>query len=510
LQQHLQSQQIKHRLIGHGRAISAVAFAPDSRFLVTGDLAGVFTFWDIETGRPKFTRDRLHWIGNLAISPDGGVLAITDQNKTVQMVDTATGKDLPPVTIQSAVLTRSLFSRDGRTLILTDTQGGVYYWDLTGNRLIASFIAHANEVAALTLSPDGQTLATGSIDRTVKLWDVATHKEISTIRGHGSQISSIDWSPDSKWLVTADIDGSIKVWNLAVNSMPILPTEAVITYYSTTFTSKGELIALGMTADANIKLWNLTTGREMYKLPEMKSILCSAFSKDGETFAIGSMGEPVRIRETTSGNLISTLIEQQPYVYSVDFSPDGKKLVTGDERGNLILWEVSTGHRIAQVGGANNYYRARFSPDGRLIAHSNQDGTVELWDVQRAAPVKTCRGHTSSVRTIEFSSDGRLMATAADDNSVRIWDVATGAPLQQAIQSYYTSRLAFTPDNLRLVTVGQDGSVKLWDLTDMQEVIALKDHGGSTSSISFSKDGAVLVIALDSEINIWSKAVAHN
>jgi WD40 repeat protein len=68
-------------------------------------------------------------------------------------------------------------------------------------------------------------------------------------------------------------------------------------------------------------------------------------------------------------------------VWSVAFSPDGKRLVTGSFGGIAKLWDAATGQEMGALKGHSDGVRSViFSPDGKRIATGCLDGTIRLWD----------------------------------------------------------------------------------------------------------------------------------
>jgi WD40 repeat protein len=491
----------------HQRAITTVAFARGKPYLASVDTGGELKIWDIATGKERLTRNIGRSTWGLAFSPDGRLLAITTRSRAVQFLETDTGRVLRPFVIEEGSLSQASFSPDGTRLAAITQDGRLYFCDVNKRRMIPPMLSHTSEIISLAFSPDGKTLATGSLDRTVKLWNVTTGRELRTIRAHGSKVNSVGWSFDGKLLVTGGSEGTVKVWDVFTQALPVLPDQPVKSYRGTIFSSTAELMALGVTFNSHVKIWNLSTGQELSDLGEGgDKILCVAFSNDGEMVAIGSTDQFVKIREVRTGKVISTLTGFNS-VRGLCFSPDGKTIISDTDQGNLILWEVSSGRELASLNSGNSSYCAVFSPDGKLLASADQDGSVKLWDLASLRVIKTLTGHASTVRIIAFSPDVRLVATGADDNTIRLWDIAAGEGLPQKVQSDAIRRIAFTPDGKRLVSGGKDGSVTLWSVKDLQEIIALRGPKSEVTSVSFSKNGTTLAVSrADGTVKVWQAA----
>jgi WD40 repeat protein len=201
-----------------------VAFSPDGRYLVTGQLEGAVQVWDARTGRPVgtvATHDRE--IRSVVFSRDGRHLAAASGDGKVTLWDATRldEKQDARLTLQARVPGPSVnvaFSPDGRRLATGGEGNTVKIWDVEkGGELLTTLVGHSKEVYAVAFSPndDGRWVASGGEDSKVKIWDSRSGKLVLTLRGHAGLVSSLAFSPDGKQLYSGSRDTTVKVWELA-------------------------------------------------------------------------------------------------------------------------------------------------------------------------------------------------------------------------------------------------------------------------------------------------------
>jgi tetratricopeptide (TPR) repeat protein len=133
-----------------------------------------------------------------------------------------------------------------------------------------------------------------------------------------------------------------------------------------------------------------------------------------------------------SGQHLRTLRGHTIGVTKVEFSRDGKELVTASADQTARLWDVATGEEIRGFHGHTDpIWGVTFSPDGTRLATASWDKTVRLWDVASGQPLRTLHGHSDKVWSVAFSSDGAQLISAGSDQTVRLWDAR---PLNPALR----------------------------------------------------------------------------
>lgn len=68
-------------------------------------------------------------------------------------------------------------------------------------------------------------------------------------------------------------------------------------------------------------------------------------------------------------------------VWSLDFSPDGGRLLSGGDSARVVVWDVRDGTELLELQPHKSYIHAvSFSPDGTQVLSGSGDGTLRIWD----------------------------------------------------------------------------------------------------------------------------------
>ncbi len=452
-------------IAGHVGGINFPHLSGDgSKVATTGHQDGVIRIWDTQTG--KELRAFKGPVGDpyfvVALSPDGQRIGWKSPDGWLIVHDVASGDELMKAR-ERGTWSYPAFNRDG-TLLASGTGDEIAVWDVASGQRNAIMHGHRGFVQKFEFSPTESVLASWGSDNTARLWDIDTGRELLCLRGHRRSDR---------------------------NAFPEIA-----------FNADGTLLATGG-SDATIKIWDTHAGDA---LPSSAS---TNGAGDNENVALSNRQTAADYRQE-----LDWLFGHEGAVTDVDFTPDGKLLVSCSRDGTVKLWDIAKKRLVRDLSGhGENTGAVRVSNDGKLVAAGSgawsgtQRGKVVVWRRDTGKIVHTLSGQTAAITQLRFTSDGKRLVAGSDHLTQRkgeliIWDVEREQILNN-IRTGGINGLAISLDDRVIATCGASGQIHLWDFDSAEHLRMMGQPGGVYYSVAFSDDGKLLAAGGDSSVAIF-------
>ncbi len=213
-----------------------------------------------------------------------------------------------------------------------------------------SFPGHSKDVLSVAFSADNRQIVSASRDRTLKLWNTLGKCQFTIQEdGHSDWVSCVRFSPSTTApvIVSAGWDKLVKVWSL--ENCKLRNNLAGHTGYLNTVTVSpdGSLCASGG-KDGTAMLWDLTEGKQLYKLEAGDIINALVFSPN-RYWLVAATTSSIKIWDLESKVLIDEIKldspvgkhSQIPFCTSLAWSADGLDLFAGYTDNLIRVYHVS-------------------------------------------------------------------------------------------------------------------------------------------------------------------------
>ncbi len=500
--------------IRHGSAVTAVAFSPGGKTVLTGGFDGTARLSNAETGEPIGQPIRhTKMVGAVAFSPDGKTVLTGGDDRMARLWSAETGEPIGQPMRHGGRVVVLTFSSDGKTVLTASEDKAVWLWSAASGEVIGQSIRHdtgspSGSVGPMAFSPDGKTiLITGSDDVTARLWHAETGEPVGQPMRHGASITAVAFSTDGRSIVTGSRDRRVVHWRADTGELLGYLVHQGPDVRSLAFSPDSKTILTGST-DGNALLWRVESGEPINHLMQHGDTVVDsvAFSPDGKTVLTGSDDYPARLWSAKSEETPTQLRQHNGSVFAVAFSPVGGIFLTLSwDNNELRLWRANSGEPIGQpMRHDGRVSAAAFSPDATTVLTGCDDYTARLWSAETGEPLGQSMPHDAEVNSVAFSPDGRIILTGSSDKTARRWRTDSlqplGLPMQHETQVIV---VAFSPDGKTILTGGEH-MAHLWRADSGEPIGRPMRHDSNVWAVAFSPDGTrILTWGDEYTVRLW-------
>ena len=194
-------------------------------------------------------------------------------------------------------------------------------------------------------------------------------------------------------------------------------------------------------------------------------------------------------------------------VTSVNWSPDGTRLVSGARDNTARLWSGASGQNtLTYSGHSAAVLTVAWSPSGQLIASGSKDKTVQVWDTGGA--VHNSLGNLGgAVSTLVWLHNGLGLFVGTLNDGVHEFILSSGRIVGKGSQTIVRS-MALSPDGSYLAVGLESGMIAVTTMRGTHKTNQYySGHRGPVIALAWSKDSALLATgSTDKAARIWEVA----
>jgi WD40 repeat protein len=330
-------------------------------------------------------------------------------------------------------------------------------------------------------------VAAGNKQGDILLWELPdgsggpAPSPVRRLVGHTNTINRLLGTPDGRWLISASNDHTIRNWDMDS------PTRG----------------------DASIVL-NATAREDALKRKSSK------------------VPAPIEVKVAVQ-DATRVLDAHREWVLGLALSADGKTLVSGDDKGEVIVWDRESATPRQRWNVKGWVWALALAPDAAslcvserlpLVFDSGRHLGLKVWDPTTAKALHDLGKlfNKEMIAAAAFSPDGKTLAVArggeidGTNGKVTLIDPAGGKKLRELTPGHLNGAtdLVFHPSGKVLYSAGRDTVVRAWHVEDGTLLQQLgQPRGGQFKdwihAVAVSPDGRRLAAAdMMGQVQVWA------
>ena len=474
-------------------------YTPDTRHIQV---------WSVKPPRQLFVVDGY----GVTWSPDGQRLATRDRDHKLSVWDAAAGQRLDQIPFDVRDISNFVWSPNGQQIAIIGHQ--IEVLDVTQAQP-GRMLVPADNLQLIGWSPDNSLIVGSwvkassiSVVRLYRAGDTQSLQDL--VSDTRDPLESITWSPDSTWLALSHAGSADGLYRRAANGQ--FSRQLDIPLNAAAWSPDGQQVALASRNGLEIR--HSSDLKIEHGLTPNTNVLGLGWLANDQLMSFAGVPLQLRIWDTSTGRVLRTSEALSTYCSRLSWSPDSTRLAfIGDsgstftaEGGSAVIWDAVTGHWLHTFPSHNPCRDQKvvdWSPDGRQLLTGDTDQRLRVWDVASGQLQQVLDGPWEEIVSVAWSATGDPLVSARSkgtDQSFTIWDATSGQQLKSSNLDSLDTR-AWSPDGQRY-----SNGTTIRDEKTGQDIFTFTGSGIGGGA-AWSPDGRLLATldSLDADIvKLWN------
>jgi len=393
----------------HDAAINALVVTDG--FCVTGSADRFLRVWPLDFSDYFLEAEHAAPVSSLSVSADCLRVAIGTANGTVGVMDVPSHGYRTVVRSHESIVLALAMDPHNREFTTTAADGTIRTWDLDSYDQLYEFLAPGEFARSVVYHPRLYVIACGFENGSTRVFDIGSTTQLQEYRQHQGMVVSLVYTPDGSKLFSAGADGLICVYDAVRNYQPV---KTVVSAHA------GDNMFLSVSANGRL-LASLGVGGA-------SALLFNTENMD-KVMEVGANGRTLKLLQFAplSNELFAITHDCRLHRYDLD---------TGE------LANESTGLHLDSINTMD------WSENGKFLLTGGHDGLLKMWAVGHNGPhLKRCQsfiGHPSTITRALFSPDKKQAVSVGAGFGIMVWDlmVDTNEDVSEFVDRLIDARVA--------------------------------------------------------------------
>ena len=293
-------------------------------------------------------------------------------------------------------------------------------------------------------------------------------QKVDTFSGHRDAVYTLVPGAKSHQIYSAGGDGLVIGWDLHKPDLGQLVAQVPASVYALAFDYERGQLWLGQNFEG-IHVINPVEKREIQSLKITASAIFDLLIHENTAFAALGDGTVV-VLDVAAFAVRRHLKASERPARCLALNPLTRELAVGYSDCTIKIFDLDALTLKSVIDAhTNSVFTLSYTPDGRRLLSGSRDAHLKAWDVvQDYAPLADVVAHLFAINHLTFSPDARLMATASMDKSVKIWRAADLQLLKVVDRARHAghgtsvNKLLWTAHQNQLISASDDRTLSVW------------------------------------------------
>jgi WD40 repeat protein len=293
--------------------------------------------------------------------------------------------------------------------------------------------------------------------------------KITTLTGHKDCIYTLERSDKNNIFFSAAADGMVVAWDLENPETGQLVAKVPNSIYAIKYISSANQLLVGQNFEG-LHLIDLKSKKELASVKITTSAIFDI--KLIEEYVLVATGDGhLLVLEGTNLSTVARLKFSDKSARSIAVNGQKKVFAVGFSDNSIRIFDLKNFELINTIPAhQSSIFTLEFSKDGRFLLSGGRDAHIKIWDAESFLLKESIVAHMYAVNDLDYREDGKYFASCSMDKSIKVWEAENFKLLKVIDRSRHAghgtsvNKLLWSSYKDQLISCSDDRTISVWSL----------------------------------------------